>query len=224
MSVLRSDVATRLYEDIVIGVHGPGNKLVEERLAKVYDTKRHILRDAFNDLEELGLVDRIPNRGVFVREPHPREVRELYKMRTLLECSAVREMTLPAPDAILDKMREIQSRHSKAIENRQFRDVLHLNTEFHDTQYSVCQNKTLQTAIQFYATRTHQITAMKFSNGDLMDQVVMQHGAIIDAMAGTDKDLLESCVLNHFNMVQVDQYETAFQMRHGDFASAAARD
>lgn len=200
----------------MVGVFSFGNKLVEERLTETYSTKRHILREAFGVLEELGFVERIPNRGVYVREPHPQEVRELYKMRALLETEASREISLPAATETIDDMRRIQEQHSHAIRNFKLRDVLHLNTEFHRIQYLACRNKTLASAIEFYATRTHLITALKFSDADAMEQVISQHEAIINAMQGNDHQVLEACVKNHFNLARVEQYEREYKLRHHD--------
>ena len=207
-------IATRLYEDIVVGAYSFGNKLVEDRLVEIYGTKRHVLREAFGHLEDLGLVERIPNRGVHVREPHPKEVRELYQLRSLLERHAAREIPLPAPQETLEEMRRIQDQHSAAIRENRFRDVLHLNTEFHRAQYSACKNETLVSAIEFYATRTHLITALKFSDPAVMERVISQHEAIIDAMRGTSHDVFEACVQNHFNMARLDQYEREYNLRH----------
>jgi len=209
-----NDIAARLYEDIVVGAYPFGNKLVEERLTETYETKRHILREAFGHLEELGFVERIANRGVFVREPDPNEVRELYKLRSLLERHAAREILLPAPKKITDEMRRIQDQHTSAIRDLRFREVLHLNTEFHRVQYSACLNETLVSAIEFYATRTHLITALKFGEPAVMEQVIFQHEDIIEATKGNDHAVLEDRVENHFNMDRVDQYEREYKVRH----------
>lgn len=209
-----NDIAAQLYEDIVVGAYPYGNKLIEERLTETYGTKRHLLREAFGVLEELGFVERIPNRGVFVRDPHPDEVRELYQLRSLLECYAVRQTSLPVTSDITDEMCRIQALHTSAIRALKFRDVLHLNTEFHRIQYSACRNETLVSAIEFYATRTHLITAMKFGDQTIMEKVISQHEAIIDAMAGDDHMALEESVRNHFYMSHLDQYEREYNLRH----------
>lgn len=218
------EITTRLYEDIVIGVFPFGNKLVEERLSEVYGTKRHVLRDAFSQLEELGFVERIPNRGVYVREPHPKEVRELYKMRALLEQHATRETPLPAPLKTTEKLRQIQDDHSIAIRSLNFRNVLHLNTEFHRVQFSACRNQTLVSAIEYYATRTHLITSMKFSDSAVMETVISQHEAIIEAMKNDSHSVLEACVERHFDIERVNQYERQYKLRHDGTSAILGED
>lgn len=208
-------VLSQLYEDIVVGTFSFGTKLGEEQLVERYGTKRHVLRQAFGHLEELSFIERIPNRGVFVREPHPTEVAELFEIRQLLETHAIKLMVLPAPVAVVDTMREIQSRHSAATRAAQYREVLHLNTEFHRVQYAHCGNASLVAAIEEYAMRTHPITAMKFGNPDLMENIIQQHEGIIDAMTGNDPDALVDQIRAHFDLARIDRYREQFDLRHG---------
>ena len=209
-----SKLVTALYEDIAVGVYPFGQKLGEERIAKIYSAKRHTLREAFIQLEEIGFVERIPNRGVYVREPSPREVREIYEIRALLELHASSNTQLPAPTAITQELRRIQTRHTGAIRSGDFRSVLHQNIEFHRVQYSACPNTTLVAAIVDYATRTHPITAMKFVDADRMERVIEQHGSIISALEGTDRDALVAAVRAHFDLQSVDRYEQQYRIRH----------
>ena len=58
------------------------NELVEENLAQNFGVERHTVHEAFVHLEEIGLVEQIPSRGVFVREPSPKEVRDIYAVRS----------------------------------------------------------------------------------------------------------------------------------------------
>jgi DNA-binding GntR family transcriptional regulator len=214
-------VLARLYEDIVVSTFSFGSKLGEEQLVERYNTKRHVLRQAFGQLEEFGFIERVPNRGVFVREPHPKEVSDLFEIRQLMEIHATMQMVLPAPAAIIDQMRDIQAKHSAATRSSHYREVLHLNTEFHRVQYSHCGNATLAAAIEDYATRTHPITAMKFGSPDLMENVIEQHEKIIEAMAGPDHEALADQIRAHFDMARIDRYREQYNLRHGEGSTEA---
>jgi DNA-binding GntR family transcriptional regulator len=214
-------VLKRLYEDIVVGAFSFGTKLGEEQLVARYGVKRHVLREAFGQLEELGLVEHVPNRGVFVREPSPSEVRELFEIRELLEIHAAKSMTLPVSPEFINALREVQARHSAAARAAQYREVLHLNTEFHRIQYAACGNETLMSAIEGYAVRTHLISAMKFGDATTMEIVIGQHEEIIDAMSGDDRDRLALAIRSHFDLARIDQYEQQYLIRHGEDSQSA---
>lgn len=217
-SPLAKNLTARLYDDIVVGAFSFGAKLGEEQLVERYDTKRHILRDTFSQLEELGLVKRIPNRGVFVREPHPDEVRELFEIRELLELQAAKRMTLPAPRDVIKEMRAVQELHGTAVREGRFREVLQHNAAFHDIQYSACGNAVLAAAIADYAARTHIITSMKFATPALMEDVVDQHMTIIKAMAGNSIDALVDAIRSHFDLARIQQYSHQYAIRYGEDA------
>lgn len=214
-------VLTRLYEDIVIGAFAFGAKLGEEQLVSRYKAKRHVLREAFGQLEEFGLVEHVPNRGVFVREPHPSEVQELFEIRELLEIHAAQRTELPVAPTVLEAMRKVQDRHGAAARASQFREVLHLNTEFHGIQYTACGNDLLANAIAGYALRTHLIAANKFGDASTMERVIAQHEEIIAAMADNSQTRLENAIRAHFDMDRVAQYKQQYFIKHGDSTEAA---
>src|SRR5690554_4321965 len=88
-------IAAALEEDIVLGVLHPRQRLVEDELMARFAAKRHVVRDALARLETAGLVERRRNVGALVRGFDEREVADLYEMRILLECEAMRRMPLP---------------------------------------------------------------------------------------------------------------------------------
>ncbi|HEY3776014.1 MAG TPA: GntR family transcriptional regulator [Solirubrobacteraceae bacterium] len=83
--------ASELRERIASGELRPGQRLAEERLARVLQVSRNTLRESFRLLAHDGLVDHVVNRGVFVRQLAEHDVRDLYRLRRMVECSALRE-------------------------------------------------------------------------------------------------------------------------------------
>lgn len=67
----------------------PGSKLAEEHLAGVLDVSRNTLRQAFTILEGQNLVERIPNRGVFVVSPAGEQIREMFVTRWAIQSAAI---------------------------------------------------------------------------------------------------------------------------------------
>ena len=88
-------VVAALQEDIVLGRLGPGARLVEEDLADRLHTKRHVLRQAFIELERFGLVERKRNRGAAVRQLTLEDVTQIYAVRAILERAAAAQIPLP---------------------------------------------------------------------------------------------------------------------------------
>jgi DNA-binding transcriptional regulator YhcF (GntR family) len=98
-------VVAALQEDIVLGRLAPGARLVEEELAERVNIKRHVLRQAFVELERYGLIERRRNRGALVRQLSLDDVTQIYAVREILERAAAAQIPLPLDRARLDAMR-----------------------------------------------------------------------------------------------------------------------
>lgn len=83
-------VLAELRYAISRGEFRPGEKLNEVAVASHFDVSRNTLREAFAVLSAEGLAQRIPNRGVFIAEPTPAFVDDLYRSRAALEPAALR--------------------------------------------------------------------------------------------------------------------------------------
>ncbi|WP_237236729.1 GntR family transcriptional regulator [Rothia nasimurium] len=71
------------------GALTPGSKLTEEHLAATLGVSRNTLRAAFTLLEAQNLVERVPNRGVFVANPGPEQVADLFIERWAIQAAAL---------------------------------------------------------------------------------------------------------------------------------------
>lgn len=84
--------ASKAYElmraAIVESEFAPGERIVEQRLAKRFGFSRTPVREAIRRLETEGLVVTEPNRGAIVREMTAQEVVDLYGLRIRLESYA----------------------------------------------------------------------------------------------------------------------------------------
>lgn len=85
-------VADVLRTRIVEGFFRPGTRLAEDAIAKGLGVSRNTLRETFQLLSHERLVTHEFNRGVFVRELTFSDVVDLYFVRKLIECAAVRNI------------------------------------------------------------------------------------------------------------------------------------
>lgn len=215
------EIMSAIEEDIVFGVLPPQSRLVEERLSERFDAKRHVIREVFSNLEDLGLVERVPNKGALVSELTPEEVLEIYEVRKLLEVHAGLVTKLPADPALIAGMEDVQRQHEAAVDSERFRDVFHLNIEFHRLQYSACGNKHLVQTIDDYARKAHLIRATKYGDPVHMQKVVRQHWEIIEAMKGADNQKLMRLIEDHLPG-SPEEYIRIYNIRYGHSARRTA--
>jgi DNA-binding GntR family transcriptional regulator len=208
------DIVRALEEDIVFSVFHPKERLTEEDLMLRFNAKRHVVRDALSQLDAMGLIVRVPNRGAFVRELTAEEVVEIYEVREILEVAAALRTPLPAPKAVIETLKKIQDAHSEAIAKNDLRQVFRLNIQFHHAQFSACENKKLVQSIMDYAKEAHLIRAIKYAEPGHLQKVERDHRRIIKAMEGKNRDALVEIVRNHLPDSR-DAYLRAYAARHG---------
>src|SRR3954451_12139476 len=88
--MLRDQVKDALAERILDGVYGPGDRIVEMRVAEEFGVSQAPVREALRELELLRLVVSEPFRGARVREVSAEELKEIYPVRAALEEVAAR--------------------------------------------------------------------------------------------------------------------------------------
>ncbi len=90
-SVLGQQVAGVLAEAILDNDLKGGEQLVEMELQKKFGISRSPLREAFRDLDKMGLVEIVPHKGTFVRKVTGEDIRQTYPIRAVLESLAAAE-------------------------------------------------------------------------------------------------------------------------------------
>lgn len=122
-------VADILAARIAEGFFKPGERLSELDIGTALGVSRNTLREAFRLLTHQRLLSHELNRGVSVRKPTVDDVRDIYRVRRLVECSAVRELT-SRPDEYETLAKAVADGDLAAREER-WRDLGTANIHFH---------------------------------------------------------------------------------------------
>jgi len=104
---LRESIVDIIRKRIINRELQPGQKIVEQELAKEFKTSRVPIREALRELENEGLVEYVRNAGCSVKEITFEESFEIYLMRANYEIMAVRLLGGKIPEETLQEMEEI---------------------------------------------------------------------------------------------------------------------
>nr|WP_206442007.1 GntR family transcriptional regulator [Streptomyces boncukensis] len=122
-------VADILRTRITEGAFGPGARLSEEEICGALRISRNTLRETFRLLTHERLVVHRLNRGVFVRVLTVEDLEDIYRVRSLIECAALR--ALGAPPYPLDALRQAVDAGARAAAEARWRDLGTANIRFH---------------------------------------------------------------------------------------------
>lgn len=187
-------VVEHIEEDIVLGRLHPRERLIEDELMERFGAKRHVIRQALLDLERMGVIERVPNRGAQVRSYPAESVRHLYEMREMLETTAASLIPMPLAAAALDELRKIQGLHEEAVRKGDLKRVFRLNIAFHWALFANCGNPYLTAAINDYSHRAHVMRFHSLNQRRYMLRARDEHRAMIAAIEACDRPaLIELC-------------------------------
>lgn len=194
---LLATLVSSLEEDIVLGRLHPRERLIEDELMRRFAAKRHVVRRALTDLQQMGIVERLPNRGALVRAYQAEEIQQLYVLRNLLEghAAALIPMPLSAPD--VGELKAVQARHDHAVASGDLASVFRVNREFHELLFSKTGNAYLVEAIRQFAQRTHGIRFYCLTYPGYVEQARREHWEMIAAIENCDRQSLVRLCHHH---------------------------
>lgn len=190
-------IVTSLEIDIVLGRIYPRERLVEDALAKRFETTRHVVRQALMELELGGLIIRETNKGATVREYSVDMVNQLYQMRAILEGQAAMLIALPVSEKDIIRLEQICDAHSAAIEMSDMIQVVAANKEFHQALYRFCGNDFLADTIDEMAKKSNLVRHTSSTDQALLRQARDEHYLILQALRKKDNRKLADICVKH---------------------------
>ncbi|SDN75955.1 GntR family transcriptional regulator [Ensifer sp. YR511] len=192
-----NEIVNELEEDIVFGKLHPNERLIEDELLARFQTKRHIIRQVLVELERIGIVERVPNKGSRVKSYSEETVLHLYQLRDILESNAAKLIPLPVADGDLEMLRQIQAEHDSAVKRKDIQSAFRINIRFHRALFELTGNPFLTKVIEEYANHTHGFRFYAFRRPEMLARSRDEHHEIINALERSDRAMLVKLCRNH---------------------------
>lgn len=183
MEKRRADnIAEQLEELIFTGMYRDGDRLDETRLAEQFGVSRTPLREAFQRLALSGLVELIPRRGAFVRQPGPVELMEMFEVMAELEATCGRLAAMRISDTALEDLRDANAKCQAAVEAQDSDGYYAENERFHRIIYQQSGNRFLEQETAKLHKRLKPFRRQQLRLRGRMAQSMAEHEAIVEAL------------------------------------------
>jgi len=179
-------VLGELRRAITGGQLKPGAPIRQEALAEQLGVSRVPLREALKTLEAEALVVHEPHRGYFVAELSLDDLREVYRIREILEQEAVRRAADHLDEAALAALQEIQREVEKAADTGDVSGMAAANRRLHFALYDASAMPRLVRFITTLWDATDAYRSLYYAEPEHRDHVVREHRAILAALHGGD--------------------------------------
>lgn len=194
-----------IKESILAGSFAPGQRLRQEALADAIGVSRIPVRSALMQLEAEGLVSYDARRGAVVTSLTADEVREIYRLREVLESYALRRTAGNLTKDRIKRLRRLADELDRHAEGAGFIDA---RVEFYRELYDAQANPKLVELVEtLRASVGRYLLSARVSSGKHAS-----HRALIDALASGNLDKALAWLHEHMATVSKGVEELAAAM------------
>ncbi|MBP5858445.1 FCD domain-containing protein [Marivibrio halodurans] len=193
-----ADIVREGLEQLILtGELADGAHLDEVRLATRFDVSRTPLREALQALSASGLVELIPNRGAFVRNPGIQEMVEMFEVMAELEGMCGRLAARRVSETALAEIDGAAARCEDALAQGDSDEYYRRNERFHQLLYAASGNGFLAKEALRLQKRLQPYRRMQLRVRGRMPQSMAEHREILDAIRAGDATRAERALRAH---------------------------
>lgn len=197
----RSDVIADALEGLIFdGTFVDGDRLDEVQLASRFDVSRTPIREALLRLAQSGLVVQIPRRGVFVRQPGPVELIEMFEVMAELEAVSARLAASRISEKALADLHKANERCKLAVDAQDADGYYRENERFHAILYRQSGNGFLEQECLRLQRRLQPFRRVQLRVRGRMRQSMAEHEAIVSAIEEGDGDKAADAIRRHVSV------------------------
>lgn len=201
-------VCTALENDIYSVNYQPGEKIVESELASKYCVSRNTIREAIAYLISNGLLIKELNKGIYVRKLCAEDIREIFRLRLLLENEAIQ--IILTHHAISDELIALAEKTEAFDPLTQWDAHINADISFHKMLIDSTGSSRL---IKLYDCILSEVKLCIYQSRIMIPaktENVHQHQKILQAMLDSDLTSAKRLMSRHIDSA-VSEYETYFR-------------
>lgn len=144
---LAQTVSQYLREQIISGQLKPGDRLLEQQLARSFEVSQPTIREALKELEYEGFIRKVSLKGSFVTQIDKKDLQKISEVRLVLEQLAVRDATSRMTAETEEKLSEALRRLESEVRNKDRVEIHRWDLAFHRAIWGQSDNQYLQSSL-----------------------------------------------------------------------------
>ncbi len=190
-------VYAEMERQIILGTLRPRERLVEAELTRKLGVSRTLLREVFRRLEGVGLVALNPNRGAVVRDFTPKEIEDLYFVRSVLERAVAPLIVERITAADLQDLRALNRQFEAACRRRDMAEMIWRNITLHRRMSAVSGNAFLCQLLDVSRLQTNQVRYIVWMSQERVEESIRDHREMLDALVRKETQRFEAALFRH---------------------------
>ena len=194
---LKNNALELLRDAITNDTLKPGERLVERSLCENMGVSRTVVRECIRHLESERLIVGVPNAGFMVATITKDEVKEIYEIRIMLECAAIRSCALNADVETMKKLRLLYQDLTEHLQKGDILQTLKLTTEFYRIIFSTGGKNVSWDLVDRLNGRISRLRALTLSSEGRQSKGPENLANILDAIEQHDAERAEKISAQH---------------------------
>lgn len=186
-----------LEAEILSGDISPGARLSEQGLAQRFGVSRTPVREALQSIVSRSLADRVPYKGVVVRELDEARVQGMFEAMAEIEALCGGFAAMRMTDENLQRLRQTHAALSEMVGYKAARDYEVLNSEFHGLIYQFSGNEDLANMAFDMRLKLAPFRKSQLSRLTRMQESMREHALIVELFAMGNKAGVEQALRDH---------------------------
>lgn len=196
-------VLIELRRLILGGRLAPGEPVRQDAIATDLGVSRVPVREALKILEGEGQVTYRPHRGYFITELTMRDVREIYRIRELLESEAIRAAVPKLTPEDIEAMRSALEEMEATPSADDVAGMSEANSRFHMTLLQASDMPHLLKHIRLLREATDAYRSLYYLTDHAIESVRSEHRSIFEAaIAGEVEQVVDLATQHRMHTVQ----------------------
>ena len=195
-----------IFDRIHNGEFKPGDKIVELQIAQNLGMSCIPVREAMSKLEREGWVERVPNKGIFVKKMDSADIKELFLIRQIIEAGVIELAIQNMTHEGFEELRKLSGIIESARVSKDIMLVEQADSHFHRLLVHFSHNKQLEAMYESILTKAAGVffqLADKYPS--LADYVYSylkdaDHASICDAIEEKNVERAKSLVNEHLRI------------------------
>lgn len=203
---LRIQITDRLFDAILRGELNPGDRIIENKLARQLRVGQSTLREALQALEHQGLITKMDNRGTFVTKLTAKDVEGMYMVRLELEPLAAALTHKRLQSQHYAKLESLLMEMEAARQNQDFIELLKKDLAFHQFIWELADIPSLEKALNLVCAPLFAFYMIRLSPHSTADDLSraadefaedhVLHLRLLDVLKSDDQELVRTTFRN----------------------------
>lgn len=204
--VLSNWVISQLIEAVINGEFKPGEKLDQELIARKLNISRTPVREAMKELASEGFVELRAYHGAYIPVLTPKDIKDIFEIRWIIESEIVRQATPEIPDNELERLGDFLQQDKFVNISSEEKRYYNEDLKFHGVISSYCPNALFGEILDKLNRRIVRVRAFAIHQpGTHLNISHVEHIAILNAIQTRDADkagkLMELHLRNSANRI-----------------------